>query len=152
MKKVLRKLIILLLIVSIFFLIKDNTTRFGTTPQTWDVQSGMVTTWIDLTNCSAYFDGCNTCSVKDGKADACTLMYCETPSEPKCLVYATGTEVSNGNTTLANPASVNCQERWWTLEILEWTGGQYGMCTLSDGTKCEERAFFRGECGTGTTK
>ena len=48
------------------------------------------TTGIDLTNCIRYFDGCNNCSVKDGKADACTRMYCETPSEPKCLEYATG--------------------------------------------------------------
>lgn len=51
-------------------------------------------TGIDLTNCISYFDGCNHCSVKDGKADACTLMYCETPSEPKCLEYTT----ENGST------------------------------------------------------
>lgn len=41
-------------------------------------------------NCTSYFDGCNNCSVKDGRPDACTLMYCETPSEPKCNAYATG--------------------------------------------------------------
>lgn len=43
---------------------------------------------IDLTNCVSYFDGCNTCTVKDGELEACTLMYCETPAEPKCLEYA----------------------------------------------------------------
>lgn len=32
------------------------------------------------------------------------------------------------------------------MEILEWTGWQYGMCTLPDWTTCEERAYFRGEC------
>ena len=115
------------------------------TMQTW-----VVTTGIDLTNCTSYFDGCNNCSVKNGKADACTLMYCETPSEPKCLQYATGKEKTTTEPTknvgMANPASVNCTEKWWTLEILEWTGGQYGMCTFDNGKQCEERAFFRGEC------
>jgi hypothetical protein len=59
--------------------------------------TGQTTTGIDLTNCVSYFDGCNNCSVKDGKPDACTLMYCEHPVEPKCLQYATGVEVI-GNT------------------------------------------------------
>jgi hypothetical protein len=60
------------------------------------VETGVLqTTGIDLTNCVSYFDGCNNCSVKDGKADACTLMYCETPSEAKCLEYVrTGSEVT----------------------------------------------------------
>ena len=152
MKKLLRKLIILIIIVCIFLLIQKNTTRLGTSTQTGNVQTWVVSTGIDLTNCVSYFDGCNNCSVKDGKADACTLMYCETPAEPKCLQYATGTETTTtGTAGLANPASVNCVDKWWTLQILEWTGGQYGMCTLSDGTKCEERAFLRGECGTGKT-
>ncbi|MEI6118732.1 MAG: hypothetical protein WCP92_05945 [bacterium] len=53
--------------------------------------SGQTTTGIDLTNCVSYFDGCNNCSVKDGKPDACTLMYCETPAEPKCNQYGSGT-------------------------------------------------------------
>ncbi len=60
------------------------------------VETGAVqTTGIDLTNCVSYFDGCNNCSVKDGKADACTLMYCETPSAPKCLEYATGVMIED---------------------------------------------------------
>ncbi|MEI8091208.1 MAG: hypothetical protein WCG98_02975 [bacterium] len=46
-----------------------------------------------MTNCVSYFDGCNNCSVKDGKADACTLMYCEKPSEPKCLQEKTGENI-----------------------------------------------------------
>ena len=47
---------------------------------------------------------------------------------------------------LANPASTNCIRNWWTLNIVQWTGGQTGMCTLSGGTVCEERAYMRGEC------
>lgn len=49
-------------------------------------------------------------------------------------------------TELANPASTNCIRNWWTLAIVEWTGGQLGMCTLTGGTVCEERAYMRGEC------
>jgi len=38
-------------------------------------------------NCVSWYDGCNNCSVKDGKTDACTMMYCETPQTPKCLKF-----------------------------------------------------------------
>jgi len=99
-------------------------------------------TWIDLTNCISYFDGCNNCSVKDGKPDACTLMYCETPGQPKCNEYATGTA------GLANPASTFCTEKWGKSSIVESAQGQLGMCELPDGTLCDERAYYRGECGT----
>ncbi len=46
-------------------------------------------TGMDLSDCISYFDGCNTCTVKDGRPFACTLMYCETPAEPYCREYAT---------------------------------------------------------------
>ncbi len=93
MKKLLRKLIILIVIVCIYLLIKKNTTRLGLPTQIGTIQTWVVATWIDLTNCVSYFDGCNNCSVKDGKADACTLMYCEKPSEPKCLQEKTGENI-----------------------------------------------------------
>ena len=35
-------------------------------------------------NCESYFGGCNTCAV-GAEGLGCTLMYCEAPSEPKCL-------------------------------------------------------------------
>ncbi|HCB51980.1 TPA: hypothetical protein DEP21_05480 [Patescibacteria group bacterium] len=38
-------------------------------------------------NCTSRFDGCNNCSVENGKTTACTLMYCETPQEPKCTQF-----------------------------------------------------------------
>ena len=47
---------------------------------------------------------------------------------------------------MASPASVFCVENGGTLEIVEGDKGQRGMCTLSDGTVCEEWAYFRGEC------
>ena len=40
---------------------------------------------IDLSVCNSYFDGCNTCTITDGKIAACTRKYCETPVEPRCL-------------------------------------------------------------------
>jgi uncharacterized protein len=51
---------------------------------------------------------------------------------------------------LANPASVFCEENGGTLEIRQdETGGQVGYCIFEDGSKCEEWAFYRGECQPG---
>jgi hypothetical protein len=47
---------------------------------------------------------------------------------------------------LANPASVNCEEKGGKLEIVDEAAGQKGICVLPDGTRCEEWAYFRGEC------
>ena len=54
---------------------------------------------------------------------------------------------------IANPASVNCGKIGGTTEIKTATdGGQYGMCTFSNGTSCEEWALFRNEgCKPGVT-
>ncbi|MBN2114738.1 MAG: DUF333 domain-containing protein [Acidimicrobiia bacterium] len=48
-----------------------------------------------------------------------------------------------GETGIANPASVYCQEQGGTLDLAT------GICTLADGTECDEWAFYRGECGPG---
>lgn len=53
----------------------------------------------------------------------------------------------NESSELANPASVHCAEQGGTLRMEENAAGQYGICTLPDGTECEEWAYFRGECG-----
>jgi putative hemolysin len=51
---------------------------------------------------------------------------------------------------LANPASVFCEERGYTLEMrLSEDGGVYGVCLFPDGSECEEWAYFRGECSPG---
>lgn len=44
---------------------------------------------------------------------------------------------------LANPASVACVEGGGKLEIAEGTGGQFGVCIIKDGRRCEEWALFR---------
>lgn len=50
------------------------------------------------------------------------------------------------NTQMANPASVNCVDKGGKLSIVDKPEGQVGMCTLSNGSVCEEWAYFRGEC------
>lgn len=44
---------------------------------------------------------------------------------------------------MANPASVYCEEQGGTLEIKQNADGQYGMCTLPDGTQIEEWNLYR---------
>jgi len=53
---------------------------------------------------------------------------------------------STGNVWMANPASVNCENSWWKLEIKDWTWWQYWICTFDNWKQCEERAFMRWEC------
>jgi putative hemolysin len=58
---------------------------------------------------------------------------------------------ANTNANLANPASVNCEQKGNRLEIRTAAGGgQVGICIFPDGSQCEEWAFLRGECGPGT--
>lgn len=47
---------------------------------------------------------------------------------------------------IANPASVYCEEQGGTVELVETPDGQDGICVLPDGTRCDEWAFFHGEC------
>lgn len=54
------------------------------------------------------------------------------------------------NTQLANPASVNCIQKGYSLEIRkDASGGEAGYCKFGNGRECEEWAFFRGECSEG---
>ena len=39
-------------------------------------------------NCLTWHDGCNTCQVRNGRADICTLMYCFQRTTPHCLTYS----------------------------------------------------------------
>ena len=52
---------------------------------------------------------------------------------------------------MANPASVNCETIGGSTEIKKNAdGGEYGMCTFTNGTSCEEWALYRGEGCTTT--
>jgi len=53
---------------------------------------------------------------------------------------------------IANPASVNCEQKGGKVEIKTAAdGSQSGICKFPDGSQCEEWAFFRGECNKAKT-
>ncbi len=53
-------------------------------------------------------------------------------------------------TGIANPASVNCEQKGGKLEMrTDSSGGVTGICKFSDGSECDEWAYFRGECKPG---
>lgn len=53
---------------------------------------------------------------------------------------------------IANPASVNCEQKGGRLEMMEEQGGQFGVCVFEDGSRCEEWRFYRNECVPGTCR
>jgi len=53
---------------------------------------------------------------------------------------------SSQNAQIANPASVFCEENGGKLKIVDAPEGQLGICTLADGTECDEWKYYRGEC------
>lgn len=64
----------------------------------------------------------------------------------------TNSDINNENNSsweivwMANPASIHCEENWWTLELVFDNGESYGMCHFENWAVCEEREFFRKEC------
>ena len=67
-----------------------------------------------------------------------------------CINLNTEKKIDNNETWevmwLANPASVYCEENWWTLEMIFDNWESYGMCHFQNGSTCEEREFYRKEC------
>jgi putative hemolysin len=51
---------------------------------------------------------------------------------------------------MPNPASVYCEEQGGRVEMRTDGNGQYGVCVFSDGSECDEWAFYRGECSPDT--
>jgi len=73
------------------------------------------------------------------------IAGCTQPSSPAPI---TTTPVAASTTLpgMANPASVNCGNVGGTTQIMtNPDGSQYGMCTFTNGTSCEEWALYRGE-------
>ena len=50
---------------------------------------------------------------------------------------------------LANPASVHCTDNGGQLELRKTLEGTEGICYFSNGSQCDEWAYFRGECNVG---
>jgi putative hemolysin len=60
------------------------------------------------------------------------------------------TPVQTGTNEIPNPASVFCKENGGTLEMRQAADGSVaGFCLFSDGSECDEWAYFRGECKVG---
>ena len=58
--------------------------------------------------------------------------------------------VLGGGTQIPNPASVYCEEQGGAGEIVTAAdGSQSGVCHFTDGSVCDEWAFFRGDCAPG---
>ncbi|MFC1742161.1 DUF333 domain-containing protein [Nanoarchaeota archaeon] len=52
---------------------------------------------------------------------------------------------------VANPASLHCMNTTGaTLQMKEGHGGTFGICTFSDGSWCEEWAYYHEWCSPGT--
>jgi putative hemolysin len=82
------------------------------------------------------------CKLSAGYSWCEEKQKCIRPWEESCT-----DETGTGSVGLANPASVYCEENGGTLTIVTAEdGSQSGICTLPDGTECDEWAFFRGEC------
>lgn len=82
----------------------------------------------------------------------CGTNNADTPTDntPATDTHSTDNTQDTGNTQIANPASVYCEEQGGTLSIVDDEAGQRGICTLADGTVCDEWAYFRNECPTGS--
>jgi eight-cysteine-cluster-containing protein len=51
---------------------------------------------------------------------------------------------------LGNPASEYCVQKGGKIEIItNPDGSQHGICKFSDGSECDEWAYYRGECQPG---
>ena len=50
---------------------------------------------------------------------------------------------------MPNPASKHCVDQGGKVDIRDEAGGQVGYCIFTDGSECEEWAFFKGECAPG---
>jgi putative hemolysin len=81
------------------------------------------------------------------------LAACGLPAQPAVTSTApppasveTATPAAAG---LPNPASVHCQAEGGRLEIVTLPEGQVGVCVFTDGSLCEEWAYFRDECRPG---
>jgi putative hemolysin len=79
-----------------------------------------------------------TCILLVASLSACTTLKGQ-PSEPGAT--------ENPPLNMPNPASVFCVENGFTLEIrTALDGSQSGVCVFTNGSECEEWAYFRGEC------
>ena len=67
-----------------------------------------------------------------------------------CTSCNPGQAPPSSQADMPNPASVYCEENGGRLELREdGSGSVAGVCIFSDGSECDEWAFFRGDCKPG---
>jgi len=81
-----------------------------------------------------------------------TAVFIGACASPQSTTQPTPTPAAN-NSSIANPASVNCIKLGGksTIQTRE-DGAQYGICVFDDNKQCEEWALFRNECPAGGLK
>ena len=90
-------------------------------------------------------------------ADGSQSGVCVFPDGSECDEWAymrgecqPGDSLKEGNSGLANPASVYCEDNGGKLDIRTAAdGSQSGVCVFPDGSACDEWAYMRGECQPG---
>lgn len=90
-------------------------------------------------------------------ADGSQSGVCVFPDGSECDEWAymrgecqPGDSLKEGNSGLANPASVYCEDNGGKLEIRSAAdGSQSGVCVFPDNSECDEWAYMRGECQPG---
>ncbi len=76
---------------------------------------------------------------------ALLLSACSKKSTPTSTLKPTANDAG-----IANPASVNCEEKGGILSLRDRIGiGTIGVCVFDGTHQCEEWALFRGECPLG---
>ena len=81
--------------------------------------------------------------------DSESLNKVESPAPFEIFMPAT-TSLNVSPTSLANPASINCEKVGGKLHIKKnGAGGEYGLCYFDDNQACEEWALLKGDCPRG---
>lgn len=85
--------------------------------------------------CASWYDGCNTCQVKNSKASKCTSKTCTQHRGPACLACQPGFELSNGQCTLPS----NCA-LWYdgcsTCLVKSFPSGCTPSCSNPGAAQC----------------
>jgi putative hemolysin len=63
------------------------------------------------------------------------------------LPQAPAAPVAPATPEMANPAAVFCDKNGGTAERTFNDAGEGALCVLANGVKCEQWAYYRGECG-----
>ncbi len=82
-----------------------------------------------------------------GKASFIVFMLICMVLSASCSARQTG---PTSTPNIANPATAYCEQNGGKLEFRQdASGGTNGVCRFTDGSECDEWAFFRHECKPG---